>query len=292
MPKVILLWNFLMKKIAWFITALILAVTLSFDADARKKKFGSKSKGKTHQTTNSQQQNKVDTQNPTLAPKKKSSKKGLMGGILGGLLAGGLIAAVLGGDFEGFQFMDFILMALVAFVLFKLFKSFMMKKTASQAQYAGVPPMSHQPEQHTPQQFSGNGFSQQNQSVPMNLPINFDLNGFLQGARDHYHTLQKAWNDNDFNVISEYVSAELLAELKAERAEVDKVETEVMFIDAELARADTSPMLWEISVRFRGKYRDLGDKQEEAIDEVWHLERQLNTQDAPWVIVGIEDNTK
>ena len=28
----------------------------------------------------------------------------------------------------------------------------------------------------------------------------------------------------------------------------------------------------------------------DAIDEVWHLERQLNTQDAPWVIVGIEDN--
>ena len=275
-----------MKKLAWFFALIALTFSFSFEADARKK-FGSKSKGKTKQTSTVQQKQQVDTKNPTL-PAKKSSKKGLMGGILGGLLAGGLIAAMMGGDFEGFQFMDFILMALVAFVLFKLFKAFMMKKAATQSHYAGVPPMQQQ--QQAPQQFSGQGFGQQTQSVPMNLPINFDLNGFLQGARDHYHTLQKAWNANDFNVISEYVSEELLAELKAERAEVESVETEVMFIDAELARAETSPMMWEISVRFRGKYRDLGDKQEEPIDEVWHLERNLSSQDAPWVIVGIEDN--
>ncbi|WP_100914888.1 Tim44 domain-containing protein [Pseudoalteromonas spongiae] len=278
-----------MKKFAWFFALVALMFSFSFDAEARKK-FGSKSKGKTKQTTTTQQKQQVDTNNPTL-PAKKSSKKGLMGGILGGLLAGGLIAAMLGGDFEGFQFMDFIIIALVAFVLFKLFKAFMMKKAQSQPQFAGVPPMQHAPSsQAAPQQFSNQGFAQQSQSVPMNLPINFDLNGFLQGAREHYHTLQKAWNDNDFTVISEYVSEQLLVELKQERAEVEEVATEVMFIDAELARADTSPMLWEISVRFRGKYRDLGDKQEEPIDEIWHLERSLSQQDAPWVIVGIEDN--
>lgn len=277
-----------MKKFAWFFALIALTLTLSFDADARKK-FGSKSKGKTKQTTTTQQKEQVNTTNPTL-PAKKSSRKGLMGGILGGLLAGGLIAAMLGGDFEGFQFMDFILMALVAFVLFKLFKMMMVKKAQSQGQFAGMPPMGQQeaPSQ-APQQFQSQGFGQ-SQSVPMNLPINFDLNGFLQGAREHYHTLQKAWNDNNFDVISEYVSKQLLAELKAERAEVTEVATEVMFIDAELARANTSPMLWEISVRFRGKYRDLGDKQEEPIDEVWHLERNLSAQDAPWIIVGIEDN--
>jgi predicted lipid-binding transport protein (Tim44 family) len=61
-----------------------------------------------------------------------------------------------------------------------------------------------------------------------------------------------------------------------------------MFIDAELVRADTNANLWQMSVRFSGKYRDLGDKKEQPILEIWHLEREL-ADDAPWLIVGVED---
>jgi len=41
-------------------------------------------------------------------------------------------------------------------------------------------------------------------------------------------------------------------------------------------------------VQFKGKYRDLDDKKEEPILEIWHLER-ATTSDAPWLIVGVED---
>tara|TARA_Y100001960_G_scaffold330139_1_gene423356 strand:- start:1625 stop:2284 length:660 start_codon:yes stop_codon:yes gene_type:complete len=216
-----------------------------------------------------------------------------MAGVLGGLLAGGLIAAMMGDDFEGFQFLEMILLAIAAFVIFKLIKGMMAKR--QQPQMAGGPQFGQQQQfQQQPQQFqsqqplqSSGGFGQQN-DVPFNLPKDFDVNGFLQGARDHYHTVQQAWNDKDYNKMSEYLSPALVEEFKAEREQHDSVATEVMFVDAQLVRADTHPHVWEVSIMFKGKYRDLGDNQEEPIHEIWHLERQTQG-DAPWLIVGVED---
>ncbi|PCK29674.1 Tim44 domain-containing protein [Pseudoalteromonas piscicida] len=264
--------------------------TASFNAEARKK-FGSKSTGKTQQTQTTQQKQQTDTQtlNKTSTTKPKSSKKGIMAGVLGGLLAGGLIAAMLGDDFEGFQFLEMILLAAAAFLIFKLVKGMLAKK--QQPSYAGAPNMGNynaQPQQFQAQAPSSGGFGAS--SVPMNLPRDFDINGFLQGARQHYQTLQVAWNNNDFATVAEYVSPELVEEFKRQRAAHDEVKTEVMFVDAELVRADTQPHIWEVSIKFTGKYRDLGDMQEEPILEVWHLERKT-AGDAPWLIVGIEDLT-
>ncbi|GEK11576.1 Tim44 domain-containing protein [Pseudoalteromonas sp. McH1-7] len=265
--------------------------TASFDAEARKK-FGSKSKGKTHQTQTTQQKQQTDTQalNAKSTAKPKSNKKGIMAGVLGGLLAGGLIAAMLGDDFEGFQFLEMILLAIAAFIIFKLVRSMLAKK--QQPSFAGAPQMGHPstPSQQ-PQQFQSNGATSGGfgaNSVPMNLPRDFDVNGFLQGARQHYQTIQTAWNQNDFTTMAEYLSPELVEEFKREREQHGDVKTEVMFVDASLVRADTTADVWEISIKFTGKYRDLNDMQEEAILEIWHLERKTSG-DAPWLIVGVED---
>ncbi|MEC4087314.1 Tim44 domain-containing protein [Pseudoalteromonas rubra] len=295
-----------MKQFVVLMTLIAVLVSTSFSAEARKKFGSKKSAGKTHATSTTAQKKQVDTK--TLAPntaKPKSNKKGIMAGVLGGLLAGGLIAAMMGDDFEGFQFMEMILFAILAFVLFKVIKSFMTKR--QQPHMAGMPqggnfgggnlgqnnggqPKNQQPQfRQQPQSapVSG-GFGQQQEQVPFNLPADFDVNGFLQGARDHYHTVQNAWNQSDFATLAEYLSPELVEEFKQDRAQHGEVATEVMFVDAQLVRAETTPVAWEVSVMFKGKYRDLGDKQEEPIHEVWHLERKTQG-DAPWVIVGVED---
>ncbi|MCF2858255.1 Tim44-like domain-containing protein [Pseudoalteromonas sp. SMS1] len=283
-----------MKQFFVLLTIVSMLFATAFDAEARKK-FGGKKKGKTHQTSTVQQKKQVDTKSLAAqqGAKKKSSKKGIMAGVLGGLLAGGLIAAMLGDDFEGFQFLEMILLAVAAFVLFKVIKSFMSKK--QQPQMAGAPnfgqqqpsqPFSQQPQQFQANQTAG-GFGA-GQEVPFNLPRDFDVSGFLQGARAHYQTIQAAWNKKDYATMAEYLSPELVEEFRQEREQQGDVATEVMFVDAELARADVSADKWEISVMFRGKYRDLGDMQEEPIHEVWHLERKTHG-DAPWLIVGVED---
>ena len=281
-----------MKNFLVIFSLISLLFATSFDAEARKK-FGKKKSGKTHSTSTTQQKKQVDTKSLPAKTAGKSSKKGIMAGVLGGLLAGGLIAAMMGDDFEGFQFLEMILLAIAAFVIFKLIKSMMAKR--QQPQVAGGPQFGQRQQfQQQPQQFqaqqpiqSSGGFGQQN-DVPFNLPKDFDVNGFLQGAREHYHTVQKAWNDKDYNKMAEYLSPALVEEFKAEREQHDSVATEVMFVDAQLVRADTQPHVWEVSIMFKGKYRDLGDNQEEPIHEIWHLERQTQG-DSPWLIVGVED---
>jgi len=127
-------------------------------------------------------------------------------------------------------------------------------------------------------------------SVPFNFPPDFRINAFLEGAREHYRTLQDAWNKNDFAKIREYVSPDIVAALEAERATLDgEQHTDVLFVDAEVVRADIQGDTAELSLRFRGAYRDQqeGTGETDFID-IWHLERDLATAGAPWIIVGIE----
>ncbi|WP_024608913.1 TIM44-like domain-containing protein [Pseudoalteromonas sp. TAB23] len=281
-----------MKNIIVIFSLLALLCTASFDAHARKK-FGSSKRGQTPATQQTAQKQKADTTTPTAAPKATSNKKGIMAGVLGGLLAGGLIAAMLGDDFEGFQLLEMILLAGGLFILFKLVTGFLLANRAPQLANASAGTSAQQNafKQAPIEQPMSTGFANsapQGESVPFNLPPNFDVNGFLQGARSHYHTLQTAWNNADYTTMAEYLSPALVAEFKAEREAIQSVDTEVMFIDAELVRADKNAQSWQVSVRFKGKYRDLGDKKEQPILEIWHLER-LISDDAPWLIVGVED---
>lgn len=274
--------------------AVILAIGLGAPIAEAKKLGGGKSFGKSYKTAPAQPAAKpVDTKNPTVgaqAPK----KGGMMGGLLGGLLAGGLFAYLLGsGAFEGLQGMDFLLIALLALGGVFLFRALRRNKAAAaqpQTAYAGYQP----PQSAAPQQFEqshsapqATGFA--DSDVPFRLPPGFDMNGFLAGARDHYRTLQEAWNKNDLEKIREYVSPELFEHLKAERAELSgEQHTEVMYVDTQLVRADYGSDWAQVSVRFSGRYMDRQEQVEEDIKEVWHLERDLAKDNAPWHIVGIE----
>ncbi|UXI00466.1 Tim44 domain-containing protein [Photobacterium sp. TY1-4] len=279
------------------IFALILTVSFMAPTDAYAKKFGGgKSFGKTHKTAPAQQkQQQTDTlkqQQPTAG---KSSKKGLMGGLLGGLLAGGLLAAFFGGAFEGIQFMDILIFGLIAFVIFKLFKTMRgAKRTPMGHQEAYAGNSQHQYRQAAPEAQQG-GFSSQpaytstDSDVPFNLPPGFDMHAFLNGAREHYRTVQGAWNHNELETIREYVSPALMEDLAAERAKLTgEQHTEVMYVDAELVRADYDANVAQLSVKFSGRYKDRHEDVEEEITDVWHLERDLRAPNAPWLIVGIQ----
>ncbi|MGF1716456.1 TIM44-like domain-containing protein [Photobacterium chitinilyticum] len=286
-----------------FFTVFALILTVSFmTPHAEAKKFGGgKSFGKSFKTApvKKQQPQQTDTlkqQKPGANQAGKSSKKGLMGGLLGGLLAGGLLAAFFGGAFEGIQFMDILIFGLIAFVVFKLFKTMRGTKRTPMGHreaYAGNSP---QHKQHRQAASDANtGFSQQSGSastdsdVPFNLPPGFNMNAFLNGSRDHYRIIQGAWNHNELDKIREYVSPALLNDLAAERAKLDgEQHTEVMYVDAELVRADYDSSTAQLSIKFSGRYKDRNEGVEEDITDVWHLERDLRTPNAPWLIVGIQ----
>jgi len=275
----------------------VMMLTVFSISDAEAKKLGSgKSFGKSYQTAPAQPPaaKTPDAANPAAAAAPGAAaaagaKKGLLGGLLGGLLVGGLVAAMFGGAFEGIQLMDILILAALAFIAFKLFRR-RATQVPQQAAYTGaagsVPVPQPAPVAQREGFVIGGGGAAR---VPFNLPAGFDVARFVEGAREHYGTLQDAWNRNDLEKIREYVSPELFAHLSAERAALSgEQHTEVTELQAELVRAEQVPGRAELSVKFSGRYRDTVEGIEEPITDIWHLERDLTTADAPWIIVGIE----
>ncbi|WP_162046048.1 Tim44 domain-containing protein [Vibrio taketomensis] len=290
-----------MKRLFSLVALLMVSVAITPVAEA--KKFGGgKSFGKSFKTAPApkQQQQNTNTIGKEQTTKQSSSKKGLMGGILGGLLAGGLLAAFFGGAFEGIQFMDILIMGLIAFVIFKLMRGMLGAKQGSMNQqrqqhaYSGSTPKFEQPNVQNfeqPQNVNQGGFGGfgAQTDVPHNFPPGFDQAAFVNGAREHYRILQGAWNHNQLETIEEYVSPSLYADLKEERAKLDgEQHTDVMYVDAEIVRADYDAQKAQLSLQFSGRYRDAVEGIEENIEDIWHLERDLTVANAPWLIVGIQ----
>ena len=222
----------------------------------------------------------------------------------------------LGGAFDGLQGLDFILFGLLALGGFFLFRK-MRRKSAN---VAGATSSDHQPQASTdhlmgrqpafeggqqdsptpgsaavtpvapsPELPAGGSGIVAGDDVPENLPGGFDQDAFLEGAREHYTTLQKAWNENNLSLIKEYMSPELLEQLKEERNKIKgKQSTEVLFVDAHIARADYTARVAQISIRYSGRCKDSVTNVEEEINDIWHLERDITNADAPWLIVGME----
>ncbi|MGF1723425.1 Tim44 domain-containing protein [Photobacterium nomapromontoriensis] len=288
-----------MKRI-FTIFALILTVSLAAPHVEAKRFGGGKSFGKSFKTApvKKQQPQQTDTlkqQQPAANQAAKSSKKGLMGGLLGGLLAGGLLAAFFGGGFDGIQFMDILIIGLIAFVIFKLFKALRGTKSTPMGHrdaYAGNSPQQRSQQPQFRQQAGSaakDEYVSTDSEVPFNLPPGFNMNAFLNGSREHYRTIQGAWNHNELGKIREYVSPALFEDLAAERGKLGgEQHTEVMYVDAELVRADYNANLAQLSIKFSGRYKDRVEGVEEDITDVWHLERDLKTPNAPWLIVGIQ----
>ena len=159
--------------------------------------------------------------------------------------------------------------------------------------FGGHAPKFEQANVHNFEQSSGSanggfGFGAQS-DVPHNYPPGFDQVAFVNGAREHYRILQGAWNHNQLHTIEEYVSPSLFEDLKAERAKLEGDQhTEVMYVDAQIVRADYDASTAHLSLQFSGRYRDTVEGIEEDITDIWHLERDLTKPNAPWMIVGIQ----
>ncbi|MUK29833.1 hypothetical protein GNP44_07010 [Aliivibrio fischeri] len=296
-----------MKRLLSIVALMFVFVVSAPHAEA--KKFGGgKSFGKSFKTAPApkQKQQNTNTIGKQDTTKSASGKKGLMGGLLGGLLAGGLLAALFsGGAFEGIQFMDILIMAGIAFILFKVFRSMMAAKAGSMNQRQGAAYAGPQGQQDAQPSFRDNqqyfqadqataqptgGFGAASaDDVPHNYPPGFDMQAFINGSREHYRILQGAWNHNQLETIQEYVSISLYNDLVQERATLEgEQHTDVMYVDAEVVRADYDANRAQLSLQFSGRYRDAIEGIEEDITDIWHLERDLTQPNAPWLIIGIQ----
>ena len=270
------------------------------EADA--KRFGGGGFGKSFKTSPFASKKATPAKKDQQQNQAGQKKGGMMGGLMGGLLAGGLFAALLGsGAFEDIQVMDMIIIALLAFLAFKLFKGFISSKQQAQPRMAadGNNAQRHSFEMPNNQNFDqthpvqevpqtqATGFSQD--EIPFNLPEGFDQQAFIEGSLNHYRTVQESWNKGELEIIKEYVSPELFAALSQQRSKLMvPPQTEIVDLNAEIVRADQAGDSAEISILFRGVCKDDLEKSQDGIFDIWHLQRDLSTENADWVIVGIE----
>ncbi|MBF8222584.1 Tim44 domain-containing protein [Halomonas sp. 328] len=209
-------------------------------------------------------------------------RAGGMGGMLGGLLAGGLLAALFfGGAFDELRMMDLLLIAGIAFLLFRLLAR---RRTAVAA--GAAQPTQNQAQAHAfqsdamPAAGSLGGLASE--------PEWFDRERFLGGAKEHFMTLQRAWDNNDFAQIQDYVTPELYNLLREERAQHPaNNRTEIVRLFAELGSVQEIGSQAEATVIFHGIIDENGEHNE--FNETWHLIRELRDE-APWYLQGIEQN--
>lgn len=278
-----------MKKLGILLTAFSVIITLLFSMQAEARKFGGgRSFGQSYRTAPAQPTKASPMGNPSANPATAPQRSGMLKGMLGGLLAGGLLAWLFSsGAFSGIQPADILIMAAIAFCIFMFLRR---KKVHSTHQPAGGPfgrqvPQQFETHQHTTERNT----TTPTQDVPFDLPADFDIRKFTDTAREHFLLLQKAWDEQNFTLIAEYVSPSILHELGAERrSEPQASKTEVIYLETQIVRATHTHAQAELSLLFTGKCKDQLNGEEELIHDVWHLQRNLQQPNAPWIIVGIQ----
>lgn len=270
---------------------LLLLILPVDDAEARRmgggKSLGRSAPAHSQPAAPQRQAAPAQRQNPTGA--NSGARRWL--GPLAGLAAGGLLAALLFGDaFEGFQLMDFLLLALLVFVAFRLFR-------ALRGQAAPVARTAHATagggahggfEYRAP----APGGAERLQGV--HRPGWFKEAEFLQAAKTHFIRLQAAWDQGDMQDIREYTTPELFAELTMERQSYggERQFTEVVELDAELLDLAREGERIVASVRYSGLIREERGAEPQPFSEIWHIQRKENQADANWYVAGIEQAGK
>jgi len=184
---------------------------------------------------------------------------------------------------------DILLFALIGFLVYKFFIA-PKRRAAEQAAGNGM-------FREMPGQMGGNarpsaigGLSGFGGQPEIQLPPGFNEQNFVTEAKDHYITLQKAWDDNNFDEILDYVTPELYNLLVAERASYgdNKPRTEVVSLMAEIVRGELTASTASISLQFSGWIKE-GDETSDT-NEIWHLEKNLASANGNWTIVGIQQD--
>ncbi|BFM51116.1 Tim44-like domain-containing protein [Marinomonas sp. THO17] len=271
--------------------AFILAVGGGYSAEVHAKKFGGgKSFGKSFSIAKPKSATNTA---PKATNATNGTSKGLLGGLggglLGGLLAGGLFAALLGsGAFEGISFGDILLFALIGFLIYKFFIA--PKRQAAQAQAHAGGMYRDMSDAQAPSAGGMSGMSGFGGMPEIQLPPGFNEQAFVAEAKNHYILLQKAWDDNNFDTILDYVSPEMYNMLVTERAKYgdNKPSTEVVSLMVELVRGEIVGSTASISLQFSGWIKE-GEETSET-NEIWHLEKNLSAASGNWVIVGIQQD--
>lgn len=287
--------NAFMQRFLSIALALCLSLSFSLDASAAKRFGGGQSMGSapSHQTRQASpsQQSATTPAQPGRAPGAPSGASRWLG-PLAGIAAGGLLASMFMGDgFEGFQLLDFLLIALVAFVIFRFISS-RRRKQQPQVAMAGHPAYQRevQPDAAPASPFGGASGSAARPAIQ--APAWFNEQNFLGAAREHFLALQQHWDANEMDKIAEFVTPHMLQFLRQERTSLGEgyQSTYIDNLSVQLDGLDDRADKTIATLTFSGVSKDSRFDKGETFSESWNMERQPG-ENQPWLIAGIRQNS-
>jgi predicted lipid-binding transport protein (Tim44 family) len=124
-------------------------------------------------------------------------------------------------------------------------------------------------------------------SATWTIPAGFDVQSFLQGAKTHFVSMQKAWDQADVNTLREFMTDDMLAETRQQlAARQGDNHTEIVLLNAELLGIEDVGDGHLASVRFSGMLREARGADAERFEEVWNLHK--SRQGGGWLLAGIQ----
>jgi predicted lipid-binding transport protein (Tim44 family) len=122
-----------------------------------------------------------------------------------------------------------------------------------------------------------------------NIPVDFDVAGFVRNAKVNFIRLQAANDAGNLDDIREFTTPEMFAEIKmnfSERGHTAQ-ETDVVAVETEVIDVIEEANRYVVSVRFTGQIREEKNGPVEAFDEVWHLVKPRSGKGG-WLLAGIQ----
>ena len=278
-----------MKRYLMILMIALTSLSL-FAASAEAKRFGGGSSIGKQRTMTPQAAPKAPTAAPATgaAPAAAPAGNKWLGPLAGLAIGAGLGAMFAGGGFGGG--MGSILMVVLVGVAIMFAISFFRKKqTPAAIQYAGAGVPYNEPAsaQYTATQAAGGSFSTPAQAK--NIPADFPVESFLRSAKTSFIRLQAANDRKDLNDVREYTTPEMYAEISMQMQERDNApqKTDVISISGELLEVSNEGDWAIASVRFTGQLTE-NNGAPEAVDEIWHVQKNLRDDKAVWLLSGIQ----
>ncbi|MGV6859064.1 MAG: Tim44 domain-containing protein [bacterium] len=224
---------------------------------------------------------------------------GLMGPLMG-LAAGGLLAAMfMGGAFDGIQLFDILIIGALIFGVMMFLKS---RRQRQEPVPAGGPWQREAPadvasrNQYRREETASSGtFSIPEIGAGLKSdelayhPEWFDESAFMAEVDKHYEALQKHWDAEDMQAISEYVTPEMLAHLREQRAALEKQpHTEVVQLHSQLLDVNDAGNNVIASILFSGLINEDHAPSAKQFAEIWHVQHPKASAEGDWLLAGIE----
>lgn len=287
------------KLVLGFAAALLCVAFVATEADAAKL-GGARSLGTQRSITNAppaatpakpaQAQQMQQSAAPAAAQPAASGMSKWMP-LLGGLALGGALGWLMGANGMGGMMVGILLAGLLVFAGIFVVRMLMQKRgeAPQRMQYAGLgsetvaaPPPSQAVGFDAPAAPAPSG-------VAANVPADFDVAGFLRGAKLNYMKLQIANDQGNLEELREFTSDALFEELKKEvqARGNEKQQTDVLALNADLLEVVTEGDKHWASVRFSGTVRESPGDAPTGFEEVWNLAKPVSGSQG-WQLAGIQ----